>query len=73
MRLRLQGLKSNVSLGRVEQYGLAYGLNKSEKKVDFVPGVGITEYDYHGYSGVPPAPTEWKGLCKLIQFHRRDP
>ena len=73
MRLRVQGLKSNVPLDSAEQYSLSYGLNKSEKKVDFVPGVGITEYDYHGYSGVPPAHTEWKGLCKLIQFHRGDP
>jgi hypothetical protein len=41
-RLKLKGLKTNVSLGSVEQYSLVYGLNKSEKKVDFVPGVGIT-------------------------------
>jgi hypothetical protein len=71
--LRLDSLKTNVSLANIEQYCLVYGLNKSEKRLDFVPGVGITEYDYHGYAGVPPAHAEWKGLCKLIQYHRERP
>jgi|SRR5271169_1639611 len=69
-RLTLDGVKANVPLGGVEQYSLVYGLNKSEKKVGFVPGVGITEYDYHGYAGVPPAHAEWGGRCKLMQYHR---
>src|SRR5271169_4441317 len=30
-RIRLDGLKTNVSLGRVEEYSLVYGLNKSDK------------------------------------------
>ena len=68
--LRLNGLKTNVSFGNVEQYRLVYGLNKSEKRVDFVPGIGITEYDYHAYAGVPPAYSEWEGLCRLIQYYR---
>jgi hypothetical protein len=72
-RLTLDGLKTNVSLGSVEQYGLTYGLNKSEKKIAFVPGVGITKYDYHGYAGVPPAHAEWNGVCKLVQYHRESP
>jgi hypothetical protein len=67
-RLTLDSFKTDVPLGSVEQYSLTYALNKSEKQIAFVPGVGITEYDYHGYAGVPPTHAEWEGICKLVQY-----
>jgi hypothetical protein len=69
-RLSLGNLKANVPLGSVEQYSLVFGLNKSEKTVDFVPGVGIAAYDYHEYAGVLPHQAEWEGHCKLVEYRQ---
>jgi hypothetical protein len=55
------------------QYSLVNGLNKSAKTVEFIPGVGITSYDYHGYAGVAPDSAEWEGHFKLIEFFRGEP
>jgi hypothetical protein len=68
--VRLADVKGDVPRGPVERYRLVYGLNKSERTVEFVPGVGIVAYDYHGYAGVPPDSTDWEGHIRLVEYHR---
>jgi hypothetical protein len=69
-QVKLDGVKANIPLGPQSEYSLVYGLNKSERTVEFVPGLGITAYEHDGYAGVPPKDEEWEGHCKLIEYHR---
>jgi hypothetical protein len=52
--------------GTRDQYVLEYRTNPDDSSFTFVPGIGITAYDYHHHGTV--ADTE----LKLVEFHPAD-
>lgn len=61
----LDGVKG-VAPGKRTAYEIEYMTNPDDVEFDFVPGVGITSYEYHHHGTI--AETE----LHLVEFHSRE-
>lgn len=61
----LEGVKG-VAQGRHVAYKIRYSTNPDDTEIEFVPGVGITSYEYHHHGTI--ADTE----LHLVEFHSGD-